>query len=459
MLPASLYTPLYHHGMLLVVIGCALLYWDCQNRAGSLTRFNRAAIVVIGVGMIVFIGFRPVNVAFVDMVDYAMVYERVQLGGASSSNDPLFNGLQRLCGQFLSTNGWFVVCAFIYVAPLALAAWRVHGAWAFPVFLACLTAFSFWAYGVNGIRNGMATSVLLLAFAFHDKPVVMFPLMAAAWGFHGSTLLPTGAFLLVRYVKRTEIWLAFWVLCAVVSSVAGNAGEMLVAHYNPYASDDRIEKYIHGSNEEGGFRADFLAYSIVPVVGTLLLAGRTRARTRRLGARVGSWPGLNWMRSRRALSAIGMGSGKRACAQGGRWDWGVASARLGGAGRGPSSGLAAAWESPGGRGLAAPQAKATPGASDRLPGVRLLRTDPFYARLVNTYLLANALWILVIHADQSNRFAYLSWFMMPWVLLYPFVPGKVIHRPRTGLIAAILCGQYLFTYVMGVVINPLRGIL
>jgi hypothetical protein len=77
---------------------------------------------------------------------------------------------------------------------------------------------------------------------------------------------------------------------------------------------------------------------------------------------------------------------------------------------------------------------------------------------VNTYLLANSLWILLIEANFSNRFAYLSWFMMPWVLLYPFVPGKIVGRPRTRLIAGILCAQYLFTYVMGVVIYPMRGI-
>jgi hypothetical protein len=93
----------------------------------------------------------------------------------------------------------------------------------------------------------------------------------------------------------------------------------------------------------------------------------------------------------------------------------------------------------------------------QLPWVQFLRSDPFYARLVNTYLLTNALWVLVIHASFSNRFAYLSWFMMPWVLLYPFVTGKVIHRPQTGFIAAILFAHYLFTYLMVTVVYPLRG--
>jgi hypothetical protein len=92
----------------------------------------------------------------------------------------------------------------------------------------------------------------------------------------------------------------------------------------------------------------------------------------------------------------------------------------------------------------------------QLPWVRFLRSDPLYARLVNTYLLTNGLWVLVIHASFSNRFAYLSWFMMPWILLYPFVPGKVNDRPRTAFIAAILFIHYLFTYFMWIVVYRVR---
>src|SRR5206468_7084535 len=134
---------------------------------------------------------------------------------------------------------------------------------------------------VNGIRNGLGTSVLILAFAFHDKPIVMFLLMAAACGIHGSVLLPAGAFLLVRYVRRTEVWLVFWAACALISSV-GNAGEMLLRLYNPFSFDDRAEGYILSRDETSGFRADFITYSIIPVVVTLLLAAPTRARGRRL---------------------------------------------------------------------------------------------------------------------------------------------------------------------------------
>ena len=37
--------------------------------------------------------------------------------------------------------------------------------------------------------------------------------------------------------------------------------------------------------------------------------------------------------------------------------------------------------------------------------------DVFYQRLYNTYLTVNAFWVLVIRANFSDRFSYLSWFL------------------------------------------------
>jgi hypothetical protein len=457
MLPASLYTPLYHHAMFLVVFGCVLLYWAGKDHVRALDHFNQVATIVIGVGVILFIGFRPVSGVFIDMVGYARAYERVQDGGEAKLPDKLFNGLMRLCAPILPTGGFFFVCALIYIAPLAIAFCRVHGTWGFPVFLACLTALSFWVYGVNGIRNGMATSVLILAFAYHDRPVVMFCFMAAACGLHGATMLPAAAFLLVRLVKRTELWLAFWFVCVAVSLIAGNVGETLLSRYNPFAWDNRVEGYLLNS-EGSGFRADFLAYSIIPVLVTLLLAAPARTRLRRAVAQTKNGPALNWMRYRSVLAAERMGMERLACVQATMGNVDVATAGSGRASNDRASSSGVGWKTSGGRGFSATRSEVKQNGWNSLPWVRLLRSDPFYARLVNTYLLANAIWVLLINANFSNRFAYLSWFMMPWVLLYPFVPGKSIKRPRTALIAAILCAHYLFTYVMIVVIYPLRGI-
>jgi hypothetical protein len=477
--PASLYTPLYHHVMLLVIIACALLYWFRPGHHGELGRFNLAATVLVCVGVVLYMGLRPVHWVFIDMGDYARSYERVQQGGVGGYNDPLFNVLMLLCSPFLSTKGWFVVCAFIYVVPLALAAWRVHGAWAFPVFLACLTAMSFWAYGVNGIRNGMATSVLILAFAFHDNPAIMFPLMAVACGIHGSVLLPAGAFFIVRYLKRTEVWLVFWAACAVTTFAAGNVGETLLSRYNPFTWDNRAEGYIVGS-EGSGFRADFLAYSILPVLVTLFLAAPTRARLRRFGVRVKRHAASSWVSGRAAMRTDRVAMARAACLAGSSEETPLAVASFGHVSHEERPALQATLSAlnrlsrqrqltaaqPSTRdrpkasavkGLSVPRAALNQNAWNRLPWVRMLRFDPFYARLVNTYLVANAVWILVIHATCSNRFAYLSWCMMPWVLVYPFVPGRSNDRPRTGILAAILFAHYMFTYFMIFVVYPLRG--
>ena len=47
--------------------------------------------------------------------------------------------------------------------------------------------------------------------------------------------------------------------------------------------------------------------------------------------------------------------------------------------------------------------------------------DEYYRWIFNTYLLCNSFWILIIRAPYSNRFAQISWFILPIVLIYPFM--------------------------------------
>ncbi len=51
---------------------------------------------------------------------------------------------------------------------------------------------------------------------------------------------------------------------------------------------------------------------------------------------------------------------------------------------------------------------------------KALIRDEKYIRLFNTYVLTNAFWLIVITASFSDRFAYLSWFLYPYILLLPF---------------------------------------
>ncbi len=44
-----------------------------------------------------------------------------------------------------------------------------------------------------------------------------------------------------------------------------------------------------------------------------------------------------------------------------------------------------------------------------------------YYFLLNLYTLVNALWLLCMYSDFTNRIAYLSWLMLPIVLIYPIL--------------------------------------
>lgn len=73
--------------------------------------------------------------------------------------------------------------------------------------------------------------------------------------------------------------------------------------------------------------------------------------------------------------------------------------------------------------------------------------DNFYRIIFCTYSLANAAWILINSVPFSDRFAYLSWFMMPIIIFYPFLYCSNVKR-RFSKIAMILIAQLCFTLII-----------
>ncbi len=58
--------------------------------------------------------------------------------------------------------------------------------------------------------------------------------------------------------------------------------------------------------------------------------------------------------------------------------------------------------------------------------------DDLYLRLWCIYTLVNSIWLLCMYAEFTNRIAYLSWFIYPVVLIYPFLkfnysPKRISH--------------------------------
>lgn len=79
----------------------------------------------------------------------------------------------------------------------------------------------------------------------------------------------------------------------------------------------------------------------------------------------------------------------------------------------------------------------------------------FYQWVYNAYLIANAFWVLVIRAEYTDRFAYLSWFMFPVLLFYPLLNKQLfqdVARQRS-MVIYVLWGQFAFTYYMFLAYN------
>lgn len=73
--------------------------------------------------------------------------------------------------------------------------------------------------------------------------------------------------------------------------------------------------------------------------------------------------------------------------------------------------------------------------------------DVTYSMLLNTYILSNTFWVLVIRANFSDRFAYLSWFLYPLVLIYPALKYRIWSNQHSK-IALIVFLHAAFTYLM-----------
>ena len=73
--------------------------------------------------------------------------------------------------------------------------------------------------------------------------------------------------------------------------------------------------------------------------------------------------------------------------------------------------------------------------------------DNIYNIIATTYILSNSFWILVIRASFSNRFAGLSWFLYPLVIVYPLLKMEIWDNQDKATAIILFCYGG-FTYFM-----------
>lgn len=301
--------------------------------------------------LILYMGLRPISGRyFGDMRTYSYHFIHYAQGGViMTDKDLAFHYFMKFCSQIMGVHSFFLICASIYILPLYKFSKTFLEKYWFYGFLMFVTSFSFWTYGVNGIRNGMAASLFLWGLTYQRKKVVMLLIFTMAISIHKTMLLPVSAYLLTYIYNNPQKYFFLWLLSIPFSFVLGGAVTSVVTSLG--FGDERLGAYLSSSG--GGFRIDFIIYSSAAVfVGYYFILKQNFK-------------------------------------------------------------------------------------------------DKFYYHLYNTYLLTNAFWILVIRANFSNRFAYLSWFMMAIIVIYPFLKNTTIRR--NSLVAKVILCYFAFTYLMAVI--------
>lgn len=357
--PIYLYTDVYYYILSLVLFFCSIYLIKYKFNDKPIFNLNNILSFIIAVVPIFYMGLRPVNGwMFGDMETYNRIFLLIQENGKVSipDKDYLFYYFMYLCTLIMSNKLFFVVCSFLYFLPIYFVSKINFKKGSFYAIFLLIGSFSYWAYGVNGIRNGLATSCFLLVFVTNNKLLQIFILFITIQ-LHSSMLIPTAAFLVAYFYRNPKHIIYGWLACIPLSLVFGGPIQGLFAGL---MEDDRSSYLTEGNiNNDNfsstGFRWDFVFYS--------------------------------------------------------------------------ASAVFAGW----------------------YYIFKKNFEDQRYNLIYCTYLIANAFWILVIKANFSNRFAYLSWFMMALVIVYPLLKQHLFKNQEKAL-AYIMLAYFGFTFLLNVII-------
>ena len=358
-IPLSLYTVVYYN-VLLITVFAAYLHSSTHTLASVESNGKLRFLGVIFVAFVIFfIGLRPIDPVFIDMTMYNHMFNLFAEGDMSvleTEGDIGFLYFIQFCSKIMTPELFFLFCAVIYIVPLVIACVRwFKGNW-FYGFLMLVISFSFLGYGVNGIRNGMATSIFLLAVSFYNRRVIMALLLLLSFSFHKSMSLPIAGFCITFFYNDMRTYLKTWFFAIPISLIAGS---FFVAFFSSLGFDDsRVGIYFSEDvveNTVTGFRWDFILYS-----------------------------------------AIGIFAG---------WYY----------------------------------------------IVKQKFQDRLYIQLYNVFVIANMFWLLIIRASFSNRFAYLSWFLLAIIVVYPLLKVKLMPNQHL-ILGRIVFIYFMFTYVMNFIL-------
>ncbi len=275
------YGTAYYFFFLFISWGMVIYYIGSggQKLLRSNGNATQGAALLLTIFLILYLGLRPYGAIFVDSNQYRWAYHNIFVESVpvNYKTEWLWHNFNHYLKQ-MGLNGYefTLVVEFIYLGGMFVTCLLLMRKNLWMAMLFFFTAFSTYSYGTNGIRNGMACSIDLVAIALiaTDRrfwPATLF-LMFLALGVHRSTMLPSAAALVSAFViKNPKVAIRFWLLSIAVSLVAGPYVEQF---FSSLGFDDRMSRYSEAGQDEAtmsdfsksGFRWDFLFYSIWPVI-------------------------------------------------------------------------------------------------------------------------------------------------------------------------------------------------
>lgn len=304
-----------------------------------------------------FIAFRPITdkFGFGDTEVYARHLSFAQgMPINLEAKDLGFEVIQHFCSSY-DVVVFFGLFAILYLVPQYFSCRKMFPDTYAVAFLILISSFSFIGYGVNGIRNGAAVSLVMLGMTYGPIPFKIFCFLIGA-SIHKSALLPILGYILTLFYNKPKHYLVVWGGVLVLSLFFASSLSSILMAYD-FFNDDRFSGYVYGSFEDmntamrTGFRFDFLAYSIIPM-----------------------YIGYKYLKS---------------------------------------------------------------------------TEDKIYNRLYCTYVVANAFWLLTVYVPYNNRFAYLSWFLYPLLISYPYLKDyQTLSLTPITTIKRLIIINFLFTYLM-----------
>lgn len=273
MIPANLYNTVFLYSVIiLTLISFATIPKSFVGIKRGVN--NLIPTMVICVVYAIWMGARPMSgTYFGDTPTYARSFDLMREGYTLNfEGEWVWEYFMSVCARFMDASAFFTVVDIGYFGFTLWACKRMAPNNVLVAMLFCMGAFSFFTYGTNGIRNGLACSMILLFLSYltgSKKDKIFAGIIAfIAFNVHHTTALPIMMGIVSLFFIRSFKWAyTFWILSIIISLVAGG---WITSFFAGLGFDDRLS-YLSSNTYSTqfshlGFRWDFLIYSMMPII-------------------------------------------------------------------------------------------------------------------------------------------------------------------------------------------------